>query len=202
MVTGEPLRRGASKAARSTPARSSAVMPAPFGHQLTYMRTRPLRRMTTRRASSFSTLESGAGDTEIAASKRLNDEPAQAVDTLIPIGRALLPGHRFADKPDRLLALGVAFGLDDIVGVVEQDAVAALAGEPHKGVSRCVAQIQHMANRRVESPLMRLRHGAPWAALKAGNAPRTSVGAPGGIMASNPAPEPRASTHLWATSSQ
>jgi hypothetical protein len=36
--------------------------------------------------------------------------------------------HRFADKPDRLLALGVAFGLDDIVGVVEQDAVAALAG--------------------------------------------------------------------------
>ena len=67
MVAGEPLRRGASKAARSTPARSSAVMAAPFGHQLTHMRTRPLRRMTTRRASSFSTLESGAGDTEIAA---------------------------------------------------------------------------------------------------------------------------------------
>jgi hypothetical protein len=36
--------------------------------------------------------------------------------------------HRFADEPNRLLALGVALGLDDVVGIVEQDAVAALAG--------------------------------------------------------------------------
>jgi hypothetical protein len=36
--------------------------------------------------------------------------------------------HRFADEPDRLLALQIALGLDDVVGVVQQDAVAALAG--------------------------------------------------------------------------
>jgi hypothetical protein len=36
-----------------------------------------------------------------------------------------------------------------------------------------------------------------WVALKAGNPPRTSVWAPGGIMAPNPAPEPRAGAHVW-----
>jgi hypothetical protein len=42
---------------------------------------------------------------------------------------------RFADEPDRLLPLGIALRLDDVVGVVEQDAVAALAGRhpAHRG---------------------------------------------------------------------
>jgi CRP-like cAMP-binding protein len=33
--------------------------------------------------------------------------------------------HRFADEPNCLLALQVALGLDHIVGIVEEDAVAA-----------------------------------------------------------------------------
>jgi hypothetical protein len=36
--------------------------------------------------------------------------------------------HRFADEPDRLIAFQVALGLDDVVRIVEQDAVAALTG--------------------------------------------------------------------------
>src|SRR5262249_51721587 len=36
--------------------------------------------------------------------------------------------HGLAKEPDHLLALDVALGLDDVVGVVEDDAVAALAG--------------------------------------------------------------------------
>jgi hypothetical protein len=36
--------------------------------------------------------------------------------------------HGLADEPDCLLALQVALSLHDRVGVVEQDAVAALAG--------------------------------------------------------------------------
>jgi hypothetical protein len=37
-------------------------------------------------------------------------------------------GHRLTDEPNRLFALGLTLGFDDVVGVVKQDAVAALAG--------------------------------------------------------------------------
>jgi hypothetical protein len=36
--------------------------------------------------------------------------------------------HRLTDEPHGLLALGIALGLDHVVGIVKQDAVAALAG--------------------------------------------------------------------------